>query len=111
MLGFVDISSIKGSRCELWLLARNYHLAAQCLLERTTMEPRLPDVLVLPADDVPPALRAWLQNRGDNAMLVSVEQLGDGQLVLQALPDVDPTLVARIRKMLAEHADVLRRLA
>ena len=75
------------------------------------MNRTLPEVLILPAEDVPPALSAWLQERSANALLVSVEQMVDGQLVLQSLPDVDPTLVARIRKMLAEHADVLRRLA
>ncbi|PLS79272.1 MAG: hypothetical protein CYG59_13920 [Chloroflexi bacterium] len=93
------------------MLGRKHYFAAQSLLQSTTMERTLPDVLVLPANDVPPTLSAWLHERGANALLVSVEQMDDGRLVLQSLPDVDPTLVARIRKMLAEHADVLRRLA
>lgn len=74
------------------------------------MEQTLPEVLVLPADDIPPALSTWLGERGATALLVSIELMSDGALVLQTLPDVDPTLVARIRKILAEHADVLRRL-
>lgn len=70
----------------------------------------MPEVLTLPAANVP-ALDHWLDAANVQAILVSVERLPDGRIVLQALPDVDPTLVARIRKTLAEHADVLRRLA
>lgn len=75
------------------------------------MEQTIPEVLVIPADSLPSDLRVWLSQGESPALLISVEQMADGALVLQALPDVDPTLVARIRKILAEHADVLRRLA
>lgn len=68
-------------------------------------------LLTLPAEAVPPELAAWFEQADTPALLVSAERLADGRVVLQALPDVDPTLVARIRKVLAEHADVLRRLA
>ncbi len=74
------------------------------------MEKDLTEVLTLPADAVPPLLVDWLNVFGASAMLVSLERLDDGRVVLQTLPDVDPTLVARIRKILAQHADVLRRL-
>ncbi|HEX6291343.1 MAG TPA: hypothetical protein VFZ66_19320 [Herpetosiphonaceae bacterium] len=67
-------------------------------------------MLTLPADAVPPALDEWLSAHESVALLVSLERLPDGRLVLQALPDVDPTLVAQIRRVLAQHADVLRRL-
>ncbi len=74
------------------------------------MDQSTPDVFVLPPGEAPPSLVDWLASRRDGAVLVSVERLDDGQFVLQALPDVDPTLVARIRRILAQHADVLRRL-
>lgn len=67
-------------------------------------------LLVLSAAAVPPELAAWLDDFDVPAVLTSVERLGDGQVVLQAIPAVDPALVARIRKILAQHADVLRRL-
>ena len=72
-------------------------------------EPFLPP-LTLPPDAVPPMLDNWLEAAGTPALLVSIERLADGRLVLQGLPDVEPTLVAQIRKVLAQHADVLRRL-
>jgi hypothetical protein len=71
---------------------------------------QLPEILTLPAEAVPSALKDWLAACGDGALLVSIEQLADGRLVLQALPDVDPRLVAHIRKIMAQHVDVLRRL-
>ncbi len=68
------------------------------------------DVLTLAADAVPPALAAWIAAQAQPALLVSIERLSDGRLVLQTVPDVDPAFVARLRKILAQHADVLRRL-
>ena len=67
-------------------------------------------LLSLPAESVPDELRAWLASFGDRAMLGSVELLEDGSLVIQVLPDVDPRLVARVRRTIAQHDDVLRRL-
>ena len=64
--------------------------------------------LTLDAEAVPPELAAWLDQQ--SALLASLERLPDGRVVLQALPDIDPAFVARIRKILAQHADVLRRL-
>lgn len=57
-----------------------------------------------------PELEALLDATGARALLLSVERLADGRLVIQALPDVDPAIVARIRRLLGQHADVLRRL-
>jgi hypothetical protein len=74
------------------------------------MEKHTTEILTLAADTIPSALVEWLTSHGDGALLVSFERLPDGHFVLQALPDVDPTVVAHIRKVLAQHADVLRRL-
>ena len=74
------------------------------------MEKNVTEMLTLPADAIPAALNEWLSIHETSALLVSIERLPDGRLVLQALPDVDPTLVAQIRKVLAQHSDVLRRL-
>lgn len=80
------------------------------MLRFVGMAQTTPDVLVLPPSDAPPALADWLAALPGGAVLVSIERLADGHIVLQGLPDVDPTLVARIRTILAQHADVLRRL-
>jgi hypothetical protein len=74
------------------------------------MNDTAPDTLLLPAADVPPALDGWLAAHPAAVMLVSVERLPDGQLVLQSLPGIDPALVAHLRKIMAQYADVLRRL-
>lgn len=74
------------------------------------METYLPEILSLPADAVPPALDQWLSTHESPALLVSLERLPDGTVVLQSLPDVDPALVSQIRRVLAQHADTLRRL-
>ncbi len=65
---------------------------------------------MLSAEQVPPELADWVETHGDGLLLVSLDRLDDGRLVLQALPEVDPRLVARVRKIMAQHADVLRRL-
>jgi hypothetical protein len=67
-------------------------------------------ILTLAAEAVPAPLAEWLAALGNSALLVSLERLPDGRLVVQALPDVDPRLVAQVRKVMAQHADVLRRL-
>jgi hypothetical protein len=68
-------------------------------------------LLALPPEEIPPALREWIMTLGAGALLVSLELLPDGTLVLQALPGVDPGLVARVRRTFAQHEDVLRRLS
>lgn len=67
-------------------------------------------MVVLESSDVPLAVDEWLTAHDNRPLLLSAERLADGKVVLQSLPDVDPTLVARIRKVLAQYADVLRRL-
>jgi hypothetical protein len=66
---------------------------------------------MLPAEAVPDMLRFWLMEMGGGALLASLELLPDGRLVIQGLPDVDPSLVARVRRTMAQHEDVLRRLS
>jgi hypothetical protein len=68
-------------------------------------------LMTLPAGAVPEELRSWLAEIGSQALLVSLELLPDGRLVIQGLPDVDPSLVARVRRTMAQHEDVLRRLS
>ncbi len=67
-------------------------------------------LLALPAEVVPEELRAWLTSIAKDALLASLELLPDGRLVIQVLPDVDPRLVASVRRIMAQHEDVLRRL-
>lgn len=66
---------------------------------------------VLNPGEVPASLREWLVSGGDAALLASLELLPDGSVVFRALPEVDPRLVARVRRTMAQHEDVLRRLA
>lgn len=66
---------------------------------------------LLAAADVPASLREWIQSGGEVAVLASLEVLPDGSIVMRALPEVDPRLVARVRRTMAQHEDVLRRLA
>ena len=74
--------------------------------------PDLNEMLItLPVDAVPEALRSWLMEASGGALLVSLELRPDGRVEIQALPDVDPTLVARLRRTMAQYEDVLRRLS
>jgi hypothetical protein len=68
-------------------------------------------LITLSPGDVPGALHSWLAEMGASALLVSLELLDDGRLVIQGLPEVDPRLVARVRRAMAQHEDVLRRLS
>jgi hypothetical protein len=68
------------------------------------------EIFTLAADTAPPELTAWIDGQEQPALLVSVERLTDGRVVFQTMPGVDPAFVARLRKILAQHADVLRRL-
>lgn len=68
-------------------------------------------ILTLPAAELPPELLSTLDAASAPAMLVALERLPDGRVAIQALPEIDPALVARLRKLMAEHADVLRRLS
>jgi hypothetical protein len=74
------------------------------------MQHEASEILTLAADAAPPQLAAWIDAQEQPALLVSVERLTDGRVVLQTVPGVDPAFVARLRKILAQHADVLRRL-
>ncbi len=67
-------------------------------------------LITLPADAVPEALRSWLAQADQGALLVSLELLPDGRVIAEGLPDVDPSLVVRVRRTMAQYEDVLRRL-
>ena len=70
-----------------------------------------PVVLTLPADTVPAALREFVSEAGAQAVLASMELLPDGQLHIPVVPEVEPRLVARGGRTLAQYADGLRRLS
>ena len=70
----------------------------------------LDSLLILGADAVPEELRAWVAAMTDDAALASLELLADGRRVIQAVPGVTPLLVARVRRVMAQYEDVLRRL-
>jgi hypothetical protein len=67
-------------------------------------------LITLPADAMPEALRSWLVQADRGALLVSLELLPDGRVMAEGLPDVDPSLVVRVRRTMAQYEDVLRRL-
>ncbi len=67
-------------------------------------------ILTLAREAVPPELAALLRELAQPATLASLELLADGRLVVQVVPGVDPQFVARIRLILAQYEDVLRRL-
>ncbi len=75
------------------------------------MTEELDSILTLPAESVPELLRDWLRSVTDGATLASLELLSDGRVVVQVVPGVDPRLVARVRRTIAQHEDVLRRLS
>ena len=75
------------------------------------MAEELESIVTLPADAVPQLLRDWLTSVTDGATLASIELLPDGRVVVQVVPGVDPRLVARVRRTIAQHEDVLRRLS
>ena len=66
--------------------------------------------LTLPPDKVPAELAAWLREAGQATLLAAIEIDDDGYVSLQALPDVDPQLVPRVRKAMAQYEETLRRL-
>lgn len=74
------------------------------------MRQAVASIISLPAEEVPEPLREWLRLLSDQAALASLELLPDGHLVVQAVPEVDPRIVARIRRTMAQYDDVLRRL-
>lgn len=74
------------------------------------MEHDVEPILTLPADVFPLELAEWIGAQAKGPLLVSIERLASGQWVLQALPEVDPMFVARVRRILAQHDDVIRRL-
>lgn len=66
--------------------------------------------LTLKPDQVPPELAEWLREAAQATLLLAVEYDEDGYLSLQALPEVEPALVPRVRKAMAQYEETLRRL-
>jgi hypothetical protein len=66
--------------------------------------------LTLNPDRVPAELLAWLREAEQTTLLMAIEIDADGYVSLQALPDVDPQLVPRVRKTMAQYEETLRRL-
>ncbi len=66
--------------------------------------------LDLTPEQLPAALLEWLQASQQTALLVAVELNPDGSLSLQAIPDIDPQLVPRVRTLMAKYEETLRRL-
>ena len=52
----------------------------------------------------------WLRETGQVTLLMAAEYDEDGYLSLQALPEVDPALVPRVRKTMAQYEETLQRL-
>jgi hypothetical protein len=69
------------------------------------------DDLLLSPDELPPRLRAWLDNASSAACVVSLEQLPDGRLLLRPAPDLDPQLVAHVRVTMAKYHEALMNLS
>ena len=66
--------------------------------------------LTLNPAQVPAELLAWLREAGQATLLAAIEIDDDGYVSLQALPDVDPQLVPRVRKTRAQYEETLQRL-
>lgn len=66
--------------------------------------------LTLKPEEVPANLAEWLRASQQTTILLAVELDTDGYLSLQALPEVDPQLIPRVRKAMAQYAETLRRL-
>jgi hypothetical protein len=66
--------------------------------------------LTLHPDRIPAELTDWLRRTEQTTVLVAIEIDAEGYVSLQALPDVDPQLVPRVRKTMAQYEETLRRL-
>lgn len=71
------------------------------------------DDLLLPEDELPEALRAWLaQNHARAAALVLIaERMPDGVVLFRALPHVAPELLARVRVTISKYHEALMNLS
>lgn len=66
--------------------------------------------LIIPSEEIPEIVRAWLQERGTNAILAAIEQMPDGNLLVRDIPDIDPALVMRVRETFAKYRESLMNL-
>jgi hypothetical protein len=68
------------------------------------------DVFVLTPDTPPPALQTWLASLEPARAVLMVERQDDGQVVLRALPEVDPLLLDHVRVSVAKYHEALMNL-
>jgi hypothetical protein len=70
------------------------------------------DDLLLPEDELPEALRAWLAQRKDqpSALVLVADYMPDGKVLLRSLPDVAPELIARVRVTISKYHEALTNL-
>lgn len=68
------------------------------------------DELLLHPDELPAAMRAWLDTAPGAAFVVALERLADGRLLLRPLPEASPELVARLRVTMAKYRETLMNL-
>lgn len=66
------------------------------------------DDLELSAADLPEAMRAWLERRP--AVVISIERAAEGRVVVRALPEIAPELIARARVTMAKYREALMNL-
>ena len=66
--------------------------------------------LTLRPDQVADSLKAWLESSERTTLLVAIEVDADGFVSFQAQPEVEPQLVPRVRKAMAQYEETLRRL-
>jgi hypothetical protein len=68
------------------------------------------NVIVVPSEQVPPELRAWLAAEGAERRLVELIALPDGALALRALPGTDAGLVERALITMTKYREALMNL-
>jgi|GEM_PF-1582636 hypothetical protein len=66
--------------------------------------------LIIPSEEVPEIVRAWLKERGTTAVLAAIEEMPDGNLLVRDIPDIDPAFVMRVRETFAKYRESLMNL-
>ena len=58
--------------------------------------------------ELPEALQIWLEGQG--AVLVAIQRRDTNIVELECLPDIDPSLIARVRVTMAKYREALMNL-
>ena len=66
------------------------------------------DTIEVPTAELPEAVRAWLGEQP--AVVVLIERVDAGRVLLRALPDVAPDVIARAQVTLAKYREALMNL-